>query len=668
MKDCNCNQPIPGFIPAPGKPHACVPKPCDYVKTYFIPSSLGTDEAGQPYAPKPGAYHDAFVVYEANRAIYFYDHQGVYLYITGGGVTSLNGQTGDITLGNFTISMNGEQLAQYNGSEPVAVDLPIPVLGEIATGNEGYITGDMAHTLQANIMLALANETGERKAADQALSTGLQTEATARKNADAELKTLISNEAKARELDRDNLQTNINNAVNLTTKSVELLQTNINAEVNARVKADNELRELIGQGGGSADELVEAEAKARQEADETLQTDITQNTTAINNLKNTVDSLATRSDTLETNLTDLADEVTSNADALDQNIQRDTAIAGNASTVTLTKTLGNIKDNTSSETTLSFPVANETMAGVMSPAVYTSLQNLASKVEALEGGAVEVSGLSAEPTTEELTTTWKTATGKDEVINGASILDSTNDKLWTYYTNSETWVPASTSVEVTPISIATDTTTGVVKGSNTPGMVKVEVDGTMSLNGYDDLVDAHTTLESEINSVQSQLTQEITKTEGIATDVLTNTNTISTHTTQINTNTTDITKNANDIATLQGKTNTLETQLSDAFDSIDNQSSMIAGNRSRITTLESKMATAEGNITNLQTNLGAQQTTIETLNTTVEGQTADLTQIKANIATNASNISALQTTVTEINTAIGQANARLATLVNGAGV
>lgn len=119
MKDCHCNEPKPGFIPAPHKPSGCVPKPCDYIKTYFLPTSLGTDEAGQPYAPKPGAWYDAFVIYEANAAIYFYDHEGIFLHIGGGGVTSINGETGDITLGTLTISMNGGQLAQYNAGQSV---------------------------------------------------------------------------------------------------------------------------------------------------------------------------------------------------------------------------------------------------------------------------------------------------------------------------------------------------------------------------------------------------------------------------------------------------------------------------------------------------------------------------------------------------------------------
>lgn len=647
MKDCHCNEPKPGFIPAPHKPSGCVPKPCDYIKTYFLPTSLGTDEAGQPYAPKPGAWYDAFVIYEANAAIYFYDHEGVFLHIGGGGVTSINGETGDITLGTLTISMNGEQLAQYNAGQSVEVDLPIPALGEIATGNTGYINGDMAHELQANLSLALATETGAREEADEALSTGLQTEATARKNADEELKRLINTQG-----------SEATSAIAAETEAREdadnALQTNINNEITARTNADNELREAISSQSSDAQSAITAEEAARKAADKTLQDNITANQTNIATNTSDIASLKTKTDTTDANLTQLAEKVANNVEALNQTVQRDTTITADDSTVTITKTTGNIKDSTSAETALPLPVASETTAGVMSPAIYTSFQNVASKVEAMEGGSIELSDLTADISQEDLTTAWKEVTGKTDLINDAKILDTANNKVWTYYANTNKWVSVPTGAEVISIGIATEDTTGVVKSSNTAGMVKVEVDGTMSLNGYDTLTANDSNMASQIESLQSQVSDNAAAIATNASKIVTNTNEIATHSTQIATNTSDIEANKTAIAALQAGSGSQEQDLTEL-------TAKVSTNTSDITKLKSDLTTTSGNVSTNTAN-------ISNLQTTIEGQATDLTQVKADIANNTSNISTLNTTVNDINTAIGQANARLESLVSGAGV
>lgn len=44
--------------------------------------SLGTDEKGQPYAPKLGAYTNTIVTYQANGALYLYDSRGIFTKVT----------------------------------------------------------------------------------------------------------------------------------------------------------------------------------------------------------------------------------------------------------------------------------------------------------------------------------------------------------------------------------------------------------------------------------------------------------------------------------------------------------------------------------------------------------------------------------------------------------
>lgn len=43
----------------------------------LIPASMGDDSPESPVAPKPGAYSNAIVVYEANDKVYIYSAEGV---------------------------------------------------------------------------------------------------------------------------------------------------------------------------------------------------------------------------------------------------------------------------------------------------------------------------------------------------------------------------------------------------------------------------------------------------------------------------------------------------------------------------------------------------------------------------------------------------------------
>lgn len=76
----NCNDACrPGFVagpPAPGYTTGCSLAENPTFKTFILPASVGTDEPGQPYAPKIGEFRNAIVVYESNGNIYIYDSLG----------------------------------------------------------------------------------------------------------------------------------------------------------------------------------------------------------------------------------------------------------------------------------------------------------------------------------------------------------------------------------------------------------------------------------------------------------------------------------------------------------------------------------------------------------------------------------------------------------------
>lgn len=191
--------------------------------------------------------------------------------------------------------------------------------------------------------------------------------------------------------------------------------------------------------------------------------------------------------TINTALTTANQNITTLQTAAGKTVQFDTELAADTtSTVTLVKKTGALNSTEApTETNLALPVASVTSAGVINPATYQSIQDTAEKVETILGASVSVADLPTDPTQEQLTTAWKTATGKDELVNGAKINDSTNKKVWTYYSNTSTWEAIDTENPTVTVSQFTNTQAGIIKGSETEGKVFAESDGTGSVNGWD---------------------------------------------------------------------------------------------------------------------------------------------------------------------------------------
>lgn len=187
------------------------------------------------------------------------------------------------------------------------------------------------------------------------------------------------------------------------------------------------------------------------------------------------------------------------------NLSRDfvtgSVVASDTSTVTVTNSKYNPSTANGTSEVLSFPVATASVAGVMSPAIYSQIQNTSGEINAILNGAVSISGLSANPSQGDLTVAWETATGiSTGVINGAKINDPDNQKVWTYYTNTQLWYAATNTAQVT-ISTWTNSSEGTVLGSNLDGQIYAENDGTGSVNGWDTLKGRVSTLESSEVSI-----------------------------------------------------------------------------------------------------------------------------------------------------------------------
>lgn len=178
-----------------------------------------------------------------------------------------------------------------------------------------------------------------------------------------------------------------------------------------------------------------------------------------------------------------------------------------ASTLEFTKTFENIKTSATTTEDIALPVASGTQAGVMNPAIYNAIQNSADKIDAMLNGSVSIASLPGAPTQAELTAAWKMATGKDEVFNQAGIFDSTNNKIWTYYTNDNTWhyVNAGGATVAQWGTGVAGIVTGVADTPANRGRMFAEADGTASLIGYDNHETRITTNEGDIDNLEEDI-------------------------------------------------------------------------------------------------------------------------------------------------------------------
>lgn len=245
-------------------------------------------------------------------------------------------------------------------------------------------------------------------------------------------------------------------AVDDLEEAIKELQQDLANEALERHEADTNLTNSI----NSIDESLATEIETRAEADAQLKTEL---------------------EDVEATQSDLAKSI----NALEStSVQKDTSVAGDASTVTLTKSVGPL-DGEATETAIPLPVASSEQAGVMNIATFNAVQDNAENIDSILGGAVVIDDLPASPTQDELTVQWKAATGKTTLINRASIYDTENKLVWYYYENANEWKSMPAGDAAVSVSIATNDAPGIVKGSTEDGQVAVEADGSMSLNGYD---------------------------------------------------------------------------------------------------------------------------------------------------------------------------------------
>ncbi len=235
-----------------------------------------------------------------------------------------------------------------------------------------------------------------------------------------------------------------------------------------------------------------------------LQTEVTE---VKSNLTNEIAERTNADTAINTAIAETQSQVDTLKTNLNTDVEQSTAFNGNDSTLDVVHTKINLSNNETKQTTDALPVASSTQAGIMNAATFTAVKQNSDNIDSILVGAVALDNLPENPTQDQLTTAWKTATGKTELVNRASIYDVTNQKNWDYYANTNTWYSsASGEGSIVTVNQATNTSLGIVKGSELEGQNFVEADGTMSVNGWDETKERIANLESsmEIENIRTQ--------------------------------------------------------------------------------------------------------------------------------------------------------------------
>lgn len=475
------------------------PSSLTYFKLVNIPASMGDEKE---YPAKNGLYRNVILKYEASENIYIYTSDGIPALITGdlqsirdairklekysiteteareAKDTDLQDQIDTIKASSDVVDIVATyaDLVAYDTSHLTKDDI-VKVLKDESrdstttyyrwTDNKwSFVGGVGPYYTQAEVKGLLDTEAVERKNADTALRTDIDSlsssfadEVIAREASDATLQENLTTETKERKTADDAIKTDLATEKTERKNADASLLSSINTETTARKAGDKT----------NADAIA-AETTARTTTDESLQTQI-------NAVKATADAALTPDD-------------------IDYTVVSDFALNSTTSTTTIQidSDRVNLKTGTTSAKEIPLPVASSTQAGIMNSATFEAVTTNTTNVNALLNGTVAVSGLPESATQAQITAAWKEATGLASLINRASVYDTTNSKVWTYYANTATWYAATntTQIEIDPF---TNTKAGTIKGSTGEGQVFAENDGTGSVNGWDALNGRVSTLE-----------------------------------------------------------------------------------------------------------------------------------------------------------------------------
>ena len=304
------------------------------------------------------------------------------------------------------------------------------------------------------------------------------------------------------------------------------------------------------------------------------------------------------------------------------------------------------------------PVASDTKAGVMSAGMYVgfngSIQNLQARMAVLEGVGLtyQLTGLPDNPSDAQITAAFQAQYPNVPLMAGIRAADYDKAKIWQY--SGAAWIQL-TSLN---INIATSSALGLVKGSETSttndGKIFVEVDGSMTVIGWDTLKALAAAAKQSVDNLEPKVTQQSAKIDALEGDVA---------------------ANAADITALEGTSANHESRISSLETTSANLGTRIGTAETDIDTLQasdaqqtSKISALETTSANLGTRMGTAETDIDTLQASDSQQTSKISALESDMSNVKPRVGQLESDVGALNTKVDQHTqsiSGLSTDVNG---
>ena len=162
-------------------------------------------------------------------------------------------------------------------------------------------------------------------------------------------------------------------------------------------------------------------------------------------------------------------------------------VSAGAQGATLTENRRNLRTGTITRNEVARPIAASSQAGLMLPTDVDRIAELISRMDAQEGTTVRLLyDLAATPSSERVAAFVTQMGYTEDKWSSIAVVIYGTFHIWHYYVNSEQWQDDG----VDTVSQATNASLGIVRGSATAGKCHAEADGTLSLVGYDALVQA----------------------------------------------------------------------------------------------------------------------------------------------------------------------------------
>ena len=262
------------------------------------------------------------------------------------------------------------------------------------------------------------------------------------------------------------------------------------------------------------------------------------------------------------------------------------------------------------------------------------------------GITYQLTGLPDNATSEQITTAFREQYPNVPLMAGIRAADYDKAKIWQY--SGTAWIQL-TSIN---INTATSTSLGVVKGSVTSdtneGKIFVEVDGSMTVIGWDTLKALATAAKQSVDNLEPRVTQQSAKIEALEGNVAGNASDIST----LEGTSAD---HESRITSLETTSTNLGTRMSSAETDIDNLQTSDAQQTSKISSLETTSANHGSKISALEKTSENQGKKITSLETTSTNQGNKITTLEGSSADHESRISSLETTSSDLRTRMSSA-------------